>query len=273
MASSWASAMANTTVYVGGSFTTARPDGAAAGQNTVPRSNLLAFNVTTGQLLSFSPNPTFNGQIRAMAVSPDKTRLYVGGEFTTVNGQPRSRIAAFNINVPTAALSLVDNFAPPVNYHVRAVTATNSTVYAGGDFIGCGQCPAGVPGRLQRQQRRAARLGSAGHRRRRRRCHHRQPARDQGRRGRLLHGAERFQQSRLWPRDGGCGSAAPACRCPSTRIVRNGTTDGAIDNFTTDGTYVYGSGWTFGRCGGTMEGVFAAPWDGGGRALHQRLPR
>jgi hypothetical protein len=46
--------------------------------------------------------------------------------------------------------------------------------------------------------------------------------------------------------------------------VRNGTTDGAIDNFTSDGTYVYGSGWTFGRSGGTMEGVFAFPWDGGG---------
>ena len=56
-------------------------------------------------------------------------------------------------------------------------------------------------------------------------------------------------------------------------IVRNGTVDGAIDTLTTDGTYIYGGGWTFGRGGGTMEGVFAASWDGGESPLHQRLPR
>ena len=57
------------------------------------------------------------------------------------------------------------------------------------------------------------------------------------------------------------------------RVVRNGRptgldpddeTDGAITALSTDGTNVYGTGFTFqSKEGGTLEGVFAASWDGG----------
>ena len=48
--------MVNNTVYVGGSFTNARPAGAAAGQNPWPAATSCAFDVTTGQLIaSFAP--------------------------------------------------------------------------------------------------------------------------------------------------------------------------------------------------------------------------
>src|SRR5690606_35412248 len=94
--------------------------------------NMMAFDVTTGEMTSFAP--TFNQQVRTIAASPDGRRLYVGGDFTSVNGQPRQRIAAFD----TATGALVQNFAPPVNYHVRAIVATNSTVYVGGNFGGVG---------------------------------------------------------------------------------------------------------------------------------------
>ena len=258
----WASAMANTTVYVGGSFTNARPDGAAAGQNTVARSNLLAFNVTTGQLLSFSLNPTFNGQIRAMAVSPDKTRLYVGGDFTTVNGQPRSRIAAFTISGANGSLSLVGNFAPPVNYVVRGVTATNSTVYAGGDFQSVGNAPRAFlaafnasNGALLDWAPQATGGGGVAA----------VQVNPQGTKVAVggsftaLNGSNNPGYG-LGMVDAVTGVSLPM---PINTIVRNGTVDGAIDAFTTDGTYVYGSGWTFGRSGGTMEGVFAASWDSG----------
>jgi PKD repeat protein len=46
-------------------------------------------------------------------------------------------------------------------------------------------------------------------------------------------------------------------------IVRNGTTNGAITTLTSDQDYVYGGGYTFGRVGGTWEGVFAASWNDG----------
>ncbi|HEY3339507.1 MAG TPA: PKD domain-containing protein [Propionicimonas sp.] len=123
----WTLKVIGNTVYAGGSFTAARPAGAAPGVNTVPRSNLLAFNLTTGQLTSFAP--TFNGQVRALAASPDGTRLYVGGSFTTVNGATRYNIAAFD----TATGALNNTFKPPVGGAVvNAIVATNTAVYVGG---------------------------------------------------------------------------------------------------------------------------------------------
>src|SRR5687767_1200043 len=55
----WAQAVVGTTVYAVGSFTTARPAGAAAGVNTVTRSNALAYNLTTG-VLNTSWAPSLN---------------------------------------------------------------------------------------------------------------------------------------------------------------------------------------------------------------------
>src|SRR5690242_4248811 len=43
----WSQVVVGNTVYAGGAFTTARPPGAAPGQNTVPRQNLLAYDIRT----------------------------------------------------------------------------------------------------------------------------------------------------------------------------------------------------------------------------------
>ena len=45
----WSQRVVGNTVYVGGKFTTARPAGAAPGVNTVARSNLLAYDIRTGE--------------------------------------------------------------------------------------------------------------------------------------------------------------------------------------------------------------------------------
>ena len=73
----WTQVVNGNTDYVGGSFTNARPYGAAKGTNLSARSDLLSYDVTTGNLLPFAP--TLNGQVKALALSPDKSRLYVGG--------------------------------------------------------------------------------------------------------------------------------------------------------------------------------------------------
>ena len=117
------------TVYAGGEFTSARPAGAAPGQNETPRGNLLAYDITTGNLIT-SFAPTLNGAVNALALSPDKSRLYVGGSFTTVNGVQRSRIAAYS----TATGQLVSTFTPNLDAQVRAITVTNTAVYVGGIF-------------------------------------------------------------------------------------------------------------------------------------------
>ena len=74
--------IAGTTVYAGGEFTSARPAGAAPGTQTVPRYNLLSYDITTGVLNAFAPQ--FNGKVKALALRTDKRVLYVGGNFTKV---------------------------------------------------------------------------------------------------------------------------------------------------------------------------------------------
>ena len=53
----WSQVVVGNTVYVGGQFNNARPAGAAPGTNLTPRANLLAYDITTGNLItSFAPD-------------------------------------------------------------------------------------------------------------------------------------------------------------------------------------------------------------------------
>ncbi len=126
----WTQAVVGNTVYAGGDFTKARPAGAARGVDEVTRTDLLAYDIRTGELIE-SFNHTFDGQVLATAVSPDGKRLYVGGSFSHVDGKWRVNIAAFN----TADGSLVDSFQPVTGTRVLSLAASNTTVYAGGNFV------------------------------------------------------------------------------------------------------------------------------------------
>lgn len=126
----WAQVTVGNTVYATGSFTQTWPAGKTnIAANDTPRANLLAFDIRTGDLIS-SFNHSLNAQGLTLTKSPDGSRVYVGGDFTTVDGQPRARVAAFD--AATGALDTA--FRPSLNSHVRALTATNSTVYVGGSF-------------------------------------------------------------------------------------------------------------------------------------------
>ncbi|MEU6041043.1 hypothetical protein ABZ801_37190 [Actinomadura sp. NPDC047616] len=127
----WSMTTVGNTVYATGKFTKARPPGTAAGSSKeVNAQNILAFDIRTGNLVTTFKH-SLNGQGLRIVRSPDGKRVYVGGEFTTVDGQPRSRLAAFD----TATGKLVAGFAPKVSNKVRAIAATNSTVYFGGNFF------------------------------------------------------------------------------------------------------------------------------------------
>src|SRR4051794_11619020 len=125
----WSQVVVGNTVYVAGQFQSARPDGAPAGTGETPRHNLLAYDIRTGVL---DPNfaPDLNGQALVVTASPDGSRIYVGGDFTTANGQARWRLAAFS----TSTGQLLSTFSPAVGGQVRTIVATDTTVYLGGNF-------------------------------------------------------------------------------------------------------------------------------------------
>lgn len=120
----WEQVIVGDRVFNGGNFTAASGPGTAA---DVPRRGIMSFRLSTGALDSFAP--TMNGQVRTVAVSPDQTILYIGGDFTQVNGVTRNRIAAFDI-----ASGQLTSFAPSASSTVRAIATLGSTVYVGGDF-------------------------------------------------------------------------------------------------------------------------------------------
>ncbi|PZQ87802.1 MAG: hypothetical protein DI534_13570 [Leifsonia xyli] len=125
----WAQTMIGDIVYAAGSFSNARAAGTPAGGATTPRANVLAYNITTGELTSFAPQ--VNGVVRSIAASPDGSRIYLGGSFNTVNAQTRYNFAA--VDATTGAL--VPGFSPSIGGSgVYAIVANNDAVYLGGLF-------------------------------------------------------------------------------------------------------------------------------------------
>jgi hypothetical protein len=107
-------------LYVGGSFTQAvAPDG-----TTVPRDHLAAIDVSTGALTSW--NPGADGVVYALA--NDGTNVFVGGDFTTVGGVSRARMAEVD---PSGN---VLPFVADATRKVRALAISGSTLYMGGQF-------------------------------------------------------------------------------------------------------------------------------------------
>ncbi|WDF34269.1 PKD domain-containing protein [Arthrobacter agilis] len=248
----WQQTVVGNTVYVAGSFTTARPAGAAPGVNTVPRNNILAYDIRTGVLIT-SFAPSLNGQATAIAASPDGSRIYVGGSFTAVDGASVWRVAALDASTGR----LLTNFVPKVDASVRAIVATNDTVYLGGVFTAVGTA---VRSRLAAfSARDGALLDWA-------------PVAGDGQVNGLalspdgtkmvvggsfttLNGSDKPGYG-LGAVDVATGASLPF---PVNDIVRNGAATGSITSLASDATNVYGSGYTFGR-NSTLEGIFSVKW-------------
>jgi PKD repeat protein len=247
----WQAAVIGNTVYVAGNFNNARPFGAAAGMQQVPRRNILAFDMTTGQLIT-SFAPVLNAQALSIAASPDGSRIYVGGDFTSVNGVQRWRVAALD---PLTG-SLISSFAPKMGASVRAIAVKGGTVWMGGTFTAVGSVPrsrlaavTAADGALLPWAPNAggrvnaltispdgARVVAGGA-------------------FTTLNGSNRPGYG-LGMVDAVTGASLPI---QVNDVVRDAGTDSAVLSLSSDATSFYGTGYIFGT-GGNLEGAFSANW-------------
>ncbi|SEG76404.1 hypothetical protein SAMN05216223_11086 [Actinacidiphila yanglinensis] len=129
----WALAQAHGVVYAGGTFSTVRPPGAAAGTSEQSALNFQAFDAASGAPTSCKLSFTVGSgtaTVRALAVSPDQSTLYAGGTFGSVNGTPVSNLVAIDI----ATCTVEPTFKVSVSSQVRGITVTADTVYFAGNF-------------------------------------------------------------------------------------------------------------------------------------------
>lgn len=240
-------------VYAVGSFTHARP--AAPGSGSVVRSNVLAFSLTTGQLdTSFVP-PALDAQARAVALSPDGAKVYVGGDFTTAGGAPHTRLVS--LDALTGAIDQTFNL--DLNSSVRAIAVSGQTVFVGGNFSAANGQP----------RRKAAAFSTT---------------------GQLLPFAPRVGDGQVYTMiaagskvvmggnffdvegstmpgrglamvDAATGKNLPL---PASAFVRNGGTQSGIWSLKAmpDGSGFYGTGFSYLEHQGSLEGSFRADWDG-----------
>jgi hypothetical protein len=141
-------------VYVGGSFSSVRPPGAARGVDEVARRNLAAFDATTGALLDFrhdvrsrnipvpaepydktcvpgtAPDTYTCDTVYEIRKSPDGSTIYVGGDFETIDGLPRQKLAAFSTTTGALTTFRVNG----TNNRVRSLAVTEDRVFYGGLF-------------------------------------------------------------------------------------------------------------------------------------------
>jgi uncharacterized repeat protein (TIGR01451 family) len=123
-------------VFLGGEFSALTTD---TGSDTLGTANLGALDASTGEPLR-SFDPEVNGKVLALALSPDGDTLWVGGNFTTIAGQPRKKLAAFDLRTSPPRLSAWKPALAPNNV-VRAIQQVGSTLYVGGGFTSVGSTP------------------------------------------------------------------------------------------------------------------------------------
>ena len=249
----WQQLVWGDTVFVGGAFANARPAGAAPGTAEVPRANLLAFDLASGELRQGFVADT-NGQVLGLAMAPDGSRLYVAGEFTSVNGSSAYRIAA--LDPVTGAVDR--SFKGGASFRVRSLLVTDDVVYAGGQFNDAGGQPRANLAAFRRSD--GAVLNWA-------------PQATGGQVMALAQvpGSDRIAVAGAFTALNGVpalgsGAVDPVSGAtmgfPLNQVVQNSGSSAAVYSLHSDGSKIYGTGYTFGG-GGNFEGTFAV--DGEGR--------
>lgn len=126
-----------TSVMIGGSFS-------FVGGTT--RNNAAAFDLSAGGANVDSWSANTNGIVWTVGMAPGDSAVYLGGEFTTVGGAPRQRLA----KVSTASGAADPGFVADADNMVRHLEVNGSYVYAGGLQININGKFTGRLGRVNR---------------------------------------------------------------------------------------------------------------------------
>ena len=248
----WDQTIIGSTVYAVGEFSSARPAGDPAGTNETPRSNILAYDLTTGELIhTFAPS--LNAEGTTVTASPDGSRLFIGGSFTQVNGVSQYRIAALNPN----SGELIAGFNATVDYHVNDLVATDSQLFAAGAFNYAGAGLTAARSRLAAFSASNGALISGW-----------APVADNSVMALVIapDGTKIFAGGRFTTMNGSAAKGLAAIDIQTgavtpwaaNTVVKNGGASAAILSLTTDGTSIFGGGYTYGRADGNLEGSFSA---------------
>jgi PKD domain len=118
-------------IFLGGTFTSVSPVGNPSKSYTVD--NMVAFNARTGALaLGFQPK--MNGSIATIAAGPSAQEVYVGGDFTWIDGR-QMRVALLN----TSTGKIVSGWRPSSMIGIIGrVILTHGRLFVGGSFTTVG---------------------------------------------------------------------------------------------------------------------------------------
>ncbi len=126
----WDIEVVGTRVFIAGTFTTIQNQ-RSNNTTTYTQRGLASYNLTTG-LVDTGFRPTFGtGGVDAIEASPDGTKLFVAGNFSTDQRGRQARVWRGSTPPPAPSSTA---FTANTDARVTEIAATNTTVYIGGIF-------------------------------------------------------------------------------------------------------------------------------------------
>jgi hypothetical protein len=115
------------TIFLGGTFSSVTSHGSTT---AVTRNDIVAFDATTG-VISTTFLPTLDGPVDALVAAPDGQSIYVGGEFSSVNGVATKSLTRLNVSngAVTTGFKTV-----AINGNVLDLRLSNGRLFIGGNF-------------------------------------------------------------------------------------------------------------------------------------------
>ena len=114
-------------MVAGGLFT--RVANAATPTTAIPRSNIFAFDATTG-VIDTAFAPVLDGEVESLAVAPDGLHVFAGGSFTKINGVAQKSLVKLRLRDGAR----ITAFKGRTNARVKDMAVSGGRLYIGGTF-------------------------------------------------------------------------------------------------------------------------------------------